>query len=242
MIEKLKQTANLGNPWFAIALVLIGAIVGYGFAVSSGTASLTGDTVGDTVPEAEAPAPTPTEPEPEFPEAQNIVAPVADENVLGDADATITVITYTDFECPFCTRHHGTMLQLLEEVDDVNLVYRHYPLSFHANAQKSAEATECAADQGKFWEYVDTLFEKGADVNQLVTYAGEVGLNTATFEDCLNSGKYAQKTQDEMNDGAASGIRGTPGNIVYNNDTGEGVVVSGAQSIDRFKAAIALVE
>jgi len=245
MIEKLKQTANKGNPWFPIALVLVGAIVGYGFAFSNCSTSLSGDVAGAEVA-APAPTPTPTpaptEPEPEFPDAQNVVAPVSDENVRGDANATISIIEYSDFECPFCSRNHNTMIQLMEEIDDVNWVYRHFPLGFHANAQKSAEASECAAEQDKFWEFSDVLFEKGADIAKLATYAEEVGLDVAAFQTCLDSDKYAQAITDETNEGSASGVRGTPGNIVYNNKTKKGVVVSGAQSIDRFKVAIEMVK
>ena len=245
MIEKLKQTANAGsNPWFPIALVLIGAIVGYGFAVSSGPASIASDpeAVAEAPTPAPAPAPTPAEPAPEFPAAQNVIAPVSDENMRGDANATISIIEYSDFECPFCARHHGTMKQIMEEVDDVNWVYRHFPLGFHANAQKSAEASECAAEQDKFWEYTDHIYENGADIAKLATYAEELGLDVSAFQTCLDSDKYAQAVKDETDEGSASGVRGTPGNIVYNNKTKKGVLVSGAQSIDRFKAAIEMVK
>ena len=88
------------------------------------------------------------------------VDPEAD-HIRGDKDAAFTIIEYSDFECPFCSRHHPTLKQLIEDEPDVNWVYRHFPLGFHASAQRAAEASECANEQGKFWEYTDMIYEKG---------------------------------------------------------------------------------
>ncbi|MDD5469853.1 MAG: DsbA family protein [Candidatus Peribacteraceae bacterium] len=94
--------------------------------------------------------------------AQNVtsVDPSADY-IRGDKGATYSLIEYSDFECPFCARHHPTMQQFIADEPDVNWVYRHFPLGFHPNAQRAAEASECAGEQGKFWEYADLLYEKG---------------------------------------------------------------------------------
>jgi len=222
-----------GNPWFGVSMVLIGVIIGYGVAVGvGGSPAKTGAPAAKEAPANPQPAPQP-QPAADVPP----VDPDTD-HIKGDPDATISVIEYSDFECPFCKRHHPTMKQLVDEVDDVNWVYRHYPLGFHPNAQKAAEASECAGEQGKFWEYADILIEKGPDNTQLVAYAEELKLNKSKFESCLEDGKYTQKIKDQMNAGAAAGIRGTPGNIVYNNKTKESQIVSGAQQIDAFKTAI----
>ncbi len=218
-------------------MVLIGVIVGYGAAtVSGGSVNIGGankpSVAAQPTPAAPTPAPAPA-PAGEVPE----VDPDQDY-IRGDEDALITVIEYSDFECPFCSRHHPTMKQLVAEVDDVNWVLRHYPLGFHPNAQKASEASECAGEQGKFWEYADMLFEKGADNTQLETYAADLGLDAGDFKDCLDSGKYAQKVTDQMAGGTAAGIRGTPGNIVINNETGKSQIVSGAQPLEAFKAAV----
>ncbi|MDD3896751.1 MAG: thioredoxin domain-containing protein [Candidatus Peribacteraceae bacterium] len=96
--------------------------------------------------------------------AQN-VPPIdlATDHIRGDKNAAYSLIEYSDFECPFCARHWPTMNQLIADDSDVNWVYRHFPLGFHPQAQPAAEASECAAEQGKFWEYADLLSEKGVN-------------------------------------------------------------------------------
>ncbi|MCF7844584.1 MAG: DsbA family protein [Kiritimatiellales bacterium] len=226
------------NTWFGISMALVGVIVGFGAAtvIEGGPAGLPSPS-----PSANAPAPTPSAPPP-APTADNVPEVTDRDHVRGNLNAQVTLVEYSDFECPFCTRHHPTVLQLLEDYgDDVNVVFRHFPLSFHANAQKSAEASECANELGgndAFWEYHDILFENGADVAQLSAYAEEIGLNKAAFETCLNSDKYAQYVKDDMNGGSRAGVSGTPGNIIIDNDTGETRLVSGAQPVDNFKAVI----
>ncbi len=228
------KAASPSNLWFAISMGLIGLIVGYGLATAvAPTGATTGGQVADapTAPVPTAPAPTPT--------ADDVnPVDVDEDHIRGDQGATISVIEYSDFECPFCQRHAPTMDQLLEQVDDVNLVYRHFPLSFHPNAQISAEASECAAEQGEFWAYHDLLFTKGAVQANLVGYAEELDLDTGDFQDCLDSGRYTQKVKDQMASGSAAGVNGTPGNIVINNETGETRLVSGAQPLSAFTAAI----
>ena len=125
--------------------------------------------------------------------------------------------------------------------DDVNWVYRHFPLSFHPNAQKAAEASECAAEQGgneKFWAMADMLMEKGADNTQLESYASAIGLNAATFKTCLDSGKMATRIQNDTSEGSTAGVSGTPGNIVLKNGTKDSRMVSGAQPFSAFKTVI----
>ena len=219
-------------------MILVGVIIGYGTATLVDSGFLSSE---DTIAEAQ---PQPSVPQaPAEPVAKDVV-PVdpAEDNIMGDKGALISVIEYSDFECPFCVRHHGTMKQLVAEMDDVNWVYRHYPLPFHSNSQKAAEASECAAEQGKFWEFADKVFESGPAVSSLTGYAGELGLDTGDFDDCLNSGKYEQKVNDQMDAGSNSGISGTPGNIVINNKTKETKFVSGAQPIAAFKNAIEVLK
>jgi protein-disulfide isomerase len=98
----------------------------------------------------------------DMPLAEN-VTPVdpANDHIRGPKDAPYSLIEYSDFECPYCQRHWPTVQQLIADESDVNWVYRHFPLSFHAHAQQAAIASECAAQQGKFWEYGDVIAEKG---------------------------------------------------------------------------------
>jgi protein-disulfide isomerase/copper chaperone CopZ len=136
------------------------------------------------------------------------------DHVIGDFNAPITLVEFSDFECPFCARHYSTLKRILEEYKGkVRLVYKHFPLRFHPNAQKAAEASECAGEQGKFWEYHDKLFENfqnGYSLEKFKLWAKELGLDTTKFNDCLDSGKYAQKVKDDYQEGLQKGVSGTP--------------------------------
>lgn len=164
----------------------------------------------------------------------DVPAVTADDNAIGPDDAKITLIEYSDFECPYCQKHQETLEQILEEYgDDVRLVFRHFPLSFHANARSAALAAECAAEQGKFWEMHDLIFEANVNgemgTDQWKDYAKDLGLNTGKFNECLDSEKYAEKINEQMQDGMAAGVRGTPATFV------NGGMVSGALPYDTFK-------
>lgn len=161
-----------------------------------------------------------------------------DDAVKGDLDAPVTMVEWSDFECPFCGRFYsGAYKQIVSEYVDtgkVRFVYRDFPLSFHPQAQKAAEAAECAGEQGKFYEMHDLLFEKGVSggVASFKTYASEIKLDTAKFNTCLDDGKMAAEVKKDMADGAAAGVTGTPGFII------NGKLVSGAQPFEAFKAII----
>ena len=218
-----------GNPWFAVTLGLLGLIVGYS------AASFQGGSGGSPSPIAQVPsAPLPPPPAGDVPPIDSSV-----DHIRGDVDADIFVIEYSDFECPFCKRHHPTMQQLVDDYDGkVAWVYRHFPLGFHQNAEPAALASECAADLGGndgFWKFTDLIFEKGFDFS---AHAKEIGLNEKKFADCVSSGKFKQKVQDQMNGGSQAGVDGTPGSIVYNAKTKKGELVSGAQPVQNFKTVI----
>lgn len=230
--------ASNSNPWFAVSLALIGIIVGYGVATGMNSTAPAGNK--DTVVADDL------APEPPAPPKANIddMPPITDDDyVRGDKDAKVTIVEYTDFECPFCKKNHSTMEQLMADYEGkVNWIVRHFPLSFHQNAQKAAEAAECAGELGGnngFWDMGDMIFEKGADKTQFTAYAREIGLDEAKFTECLDSDKYAEKVGEQMEGGSAAGVRGTPGNIVINNKKkGEAELVSGAQPIGNFKEVI----
>lgn len=179
------------------------------------------------------------------------VPPLDPENdhIYGNPDALITLIEYSDFECPFCKTYHPNPKQVVDESDGtVNLVYRHYPLAFHnPGAQKQAEASECAAELGgndAFWQYADAIYERttsngqGFPLENLVPLAEEIGLDAEAFRECVDSDRYAQYVKDQMSAGAASGITGTPGTIIRNNETGEVRLASGALPVAQIHAKI----
>jgi protein-disulfide isomerase len=178
--------------------------------------------------------PKPAAPNPSF----DMVALADDDPVKGDPDAPVTIIEWSDFECPFCSRFYSQTSGLIEEnyidTGKVKLVFRDFPLGFHQNAQKAAEAAECADDQGKFWEMHDKIFENQQVISteNFKKWASEFGINTDEFNECLDSGKYEAEVQKDMTDGSAAGIRGTPGFII------NGQLVSGAQPYANFEAII----
>jgi protein-disulfide isomerase len=176
------------------------------------------------------------------------VPPVTDQDhIRGNKNAKLTLIEYSDFECPFCKKFYPTTNQIVSEYkDNIRLVFRHFPLNFHANAQKQAEATECANELGgndKFWEYHDKIFERttsngtGFALDKLVPLAKELSLDENKFKACLDSNKYAQHVKDDMAGGQKAGIQGTPGNILIN-AKGESKLISGALPFELFKQAI----
>jgi len=178
------------------------------------------------------------------------VRPVSDEDhVYGNPKAEITLVEYSDFECPFCKRFHPTAKQLVDQSDGtVNWVYRHFPLAFHnPGAQKQAEASECAGRLGgdkAFWRYADLLYArttsngKGFAISALIPLAAEIGLETAPFQQCLDSGEMKTKVELDYQNGIASGVSGTPGNIILHNASGDAVAMAGALPLSRFEAAV----
>lgn len=161
----------------------------------------------------------------------------ADDHVRGDLKkAKVVLIEYSDFECPFCNRHHPTMKQIAEEYgDDVAWVYRHFPLtSIHPNAAPAANASECAAEQGEFWDYADALVDNYQTLNEAkyLEIAEDLGLNTNKFQDCLDSQKYASKVAEQAQGGIAAGATGTPATFI------NGVLVSGAVPVESMKTMI----
>jgi protein-disulfide isomerase len=181
-------------------------------------------------------------PEPSF-KLSNMPSIDKKDHIRGNIEASVILVEYSDLECPFCKQFHPTMQQVLKEYGKkVAWVYRHYPLSFHPKAQKSAEATECANELGgnsAFWKMTDLIFEKMPDLTleELPQLANKIGLNQASFEKCLESGKYEQRVKDDMDGGSQAGISGTPGTILVAKN-GKRDLVSGALSFEKIKQQI----
>lgn len=153
----------------------------------------------------------------------------------GDDDAPVTLIEFSDFECPFCGRINPTVAQVMETYGDkVRVAFRHFPLAMHPNAPKAAEASLCANDQDRFWEMHDKLFDhqKALSVDALKGYATELGLDGGKFAECLDSSRYAEQVQKDMADGQAAGVTGTPAVFV------NGRMLSGAQPFEEFAKII----
>ncbi len=244
--QPAQSGAASATPWFAISVGLMGLIVGYALASYTTGGSVFGAGGRNTQQVAQVPTPTPSAPA--APTAPATPATVDDDPILGEEDAPVTLIEFTDYQCPFCGRHFtDTYGQIKKEYIDtgkVKYIVRDYPLSFHPHAQKTAEATECADDQDKFWEMHDKIFETQATwsnaadvVPTLKQYAADLKLNTKTFNDCLDGGTHAGEVQKDMADGSAAGISGTPGFWVLGPD-GQSQSISGAVPFANFKQAI----
>ena len=217
-----------------IAIIIAGAIIAVAIVYSTGRKAVQ-PTDGGDVPAAGSGS------------ADKIKAVSSKDHLLGDPKAPVKLVEFSDTECPFCKRFHDTMHQVVNEYGDkVAWIYRHFPLDqLHSKARKEAEATECANELGgneKFWVYIDRLFEitpsnNGLDLAELPRIAEFVGLDRVKFEQCLNSGKYADRVRADLEDATNSGGSGTPYSIVIA-PNGQKFVVSGAQPLAAVKQVI----
>ncbi len=235
--------------------ILIGAvIISISILMHGGIIKVGGITTARTAPTQAAQAPAAPLVAPQ-PQAGSVEPLKTEDHVRGDRNARILLFEYSDLECPFCKRFHPTAQQIVDTYErssptgkgQVAWVYRHFPLSFHANAQKEAEASECANELGgndSFWKYVDAIFERttsngtGFALDKLVPLAKEIGLNENSFKNCLDSGKYTKHVTDDETAGVKAGITGTPGNIILDTKTNKTKLIPGALPFDQFKVAI----
>lgn len=180
----------------------------------------------------------------------NDVKPVGDDDyVRGDKNAKLTLIEYSDYECPFCKSFHPTMLQVMKDyAGQVRWVYRHFPLSFHQNAPKQAEASLCIGKLGgaaKYWDYTDKIFERttsggtGFALTDLGALAKEVGVNQTQFQACLDGGEMTPRVTAETADGTTGGASGTPTTLIVNTKTGQTISgIPGALPLAQVKTYI----
>jgi len=199
------------------------------------------DNAGEPETQANAPAaadnPAPSAPTPTI---MDFVLSDA-RHFQGNPNAPVTLVEFSDFKCPYCGRFSTETLPRLREqyinTGQMRFAYKHFAI-LGPESNRIAEATECAAEQGQFWEYHDQVFvdqttvRSTFDDDKLADLAGELGLDTATFSECLASGRYANQIQRESQAASALGLRGTPGFLI------NGVFVSGAQPFDVFQQVI----
>lgn len=153
---------------------------------------------------------------------------------LGPADAPITIVEFSDYECPFCKRAEASIEEVKKVYGDkVRLAYRHYPLPFHANARPAAQASLCANEQGKFWPFHDKVMAandlSAANLQQI---ASDVGLDRKQFDDCVAAGKFADQIDKDLAAGQAAGVNGTPAFFI------NGRMLDGAQPFEKFQEII----
>lgn len=173
----------------------------------------------------------------------------AEDHILGNPNADVVIVEYSDTECPFCKQFHLTLKRLMSEYGKdgkVAWVYRHFPIDqLHSKARKESEALECANELGgvdKFWQFTDSVYattnsNNSLDPAELPKIAKNIGLNVTAFNTCLSSGKYKAKVEADYQDAIKVGGRGTPNSILVAKD-GTKTIVEGAQSYDGLKALI----
>ena len=166
----------------------------------------------------------------------SVNVPYDPARVKGNPEAPVTIVEFSDFQCPFCKAAESTLKEVLTKYSGrVKLAYLDFPLSeIHPRAQSAAEAARCAGEQGKFWEYHDALYADQSKLNgpELVTSAVALKMDEKSFRSCLDSGKFKSKIQADVEQGTKVGVAGTPGFFV------NGVFLSGAQPLAEFEKII----
>lgn len=168
-------------------------------------------------------------------EVPRVEVSVDDDPMKGNKNASVTIIEFTDYQCPYCSRGRPIVKQIIESYGDkIRYVLRDFPLEFHGFAVKAAEAAQCAGDQGKYWEYGDLLWQHQdkLDISDLKQYAGELALDKGKFEDCLDKGKYTEEVKKDQAAGSEAGVSGTPSFFI------NGRMLTGAQPFEQFKEII----
>jgi protein-disulfide isomerase len=191
----------------------------------------------------------PTAPQPEQPTRAKITD-LSGVSMLGDKNAPITIVEYTDYQCPFCQRFHLSAYPEIKknyiDTGKVRFFSKDLPLDFHPNALRAAQSARCAGEQGKFWEIRETMSANPdkLDMGHIMGFATELKLDTQKFQDCVNSDKYKERVQADVAEAMKVGANGTPAFIV-GKSTGNGVdgeLVVGAMPFAMFDQKIKEVQ
>ncbi len=236
-----KQSFWLG---FGTAILSIGTIgfILLGSCVLQGSCGIGAVADTDSAPTAAAPSEAAAVAAAPTAAAPSAGIPAVDDGdyIRGDENAPLTIIEYSDFECPYCERFHVTMEQVMEEYDgQIRWVLRSFPLSFHANAEDAGVAAECAGQQGKFWEMGDALFDNRAALGEDLYFelAASLSLNASEFTTCFEGDEARTKIRAQATAGAAAGVTGTPGSFIIDED-GNATPIKGALPFSSVAAAI----
>lgn len=165
--------------------------------------------------------------------------------ILGDLKAPVTLIEFTDYECPFCKKFYKNAMQKLKkeyiDTGKVRLVVRDFPLPFHKNARPAANAAHCAGEQDKFWPMHDALYE-GDKMNaeDIKNHATKIGLKMEPFQSCLDAKRYKKHIENDMKEAQMAGVRGTPAFVLgkTTDNLVSGEFISGTRGFNFFKSRI----
>lgn len=253
IVAKIEKRESIGQgTWIISGAIILGSLI-----ISAGIISSRGgfQKASDS---GQAVAQQPSNTGPAAPQNNKPSGPVKvsidNDPILGDKNAPVTLIEFSDYECPFCKRSFQDLLPELKknyiETGKLKLVYRDLPLSFHANAEKEAEAAECARSQGNdatYFKFHDQIFTKtasngtGLALTELPVIAKDLGLNVSQFQQCLDSGKFKDEVAKDIADASAIGVSGTPSWVFGASSKDgqiEGQLIVGAQPFSVFKVQI----
>jgi len=186
-------------------------------------------------------------PSPTAPVDEKVSMPLAPGGfALGSADAPITLVEYTDYQCPFCRQFHLNVFEEIKrqfiDTGKVRFLSRDFPLDMHENATRAAVAGRCAAEQGKYWQMRQVMIVNAdrLQAQNLPTYAADLGLDVGRFNACLASGKYQGGVAADLAEGRRAGVSGTPSFVLgrVSNDTIDGVRIVGALPYATFEARL----
>lgn len=221
--------------------IAVAAVVGFVLVAQKGT-NLGAPRTRGTVATSPTPAPSPVPPPRPAEKIDLATIITKDDHIRGNVNAPVTLVEFSDLECPFCGRFHPTMQQAMTEYGDrVRWIYKHFPLeSIHPSARALAEASECAGEQGKFWEFIDANFERQDEYAGNRQYdpafaeklAKDLKLNVGKFKSCVDSDKYEKLIDEHTQQGLKSGVQGTPHTLV------NGTQIGGAVPYAQLKALI----
>jgi protein-disulfide isomerase len=228
-----EDTLTFKRSHFYSALTVLAFAAG----VLLGYAAWGMDSAGTAAPSADQPSGTVVEaPVTQQPDYKRYDIPTGGAYAIGPADAPITIVEFSDYQCPFCRRWHDEVYEPLLNAypGKIRLVYRHLPLtSIHPDAFSAAEAAMCAGEQDAFWQFHEKLFSsESLGSNTYIQYAQDLGLNMNTFETCLSDGKYQQAVEADSDFAINLGIRSTPTFFV------NGLAIVGAQPLEVFQQVI----
>lgn len=219
--DKIAEGSLVLSPKASFILGLVGGVMvlcTIGFFILLGmvmNGSVSSD-ARDAAPSIEVNDPSPSAAAP-----ANVDPIDSEEAIWGDEDAEVSLIIYSDIECPFCGRFHDTVKSIQRDyAGDVKIAFRHFPLSFHPQAMPAALAAECAAEQGKLWEFLDEMFADQSLLGEAYfkSTAKSLGMNASKFNSCFDDQKYAAKINADRSSGAAAGVSGTPGSFIIGAD------------------------
>lgn len=193
-------------------------------------------------------APTANAPAPEENKVGTVAPVTSADHVQGAKNAVVTLVEYSDLQCPYCARFHPVMEQLMADPaysGKLRWVFRHFPLSFHPNAVPAALASECASEQGKFWEMAAKIYENndtvngsaGVTVDTFSGWAKELGLSTSKFASCYTAKKYQTVVDNDRTSGTAANVSGTPATIIIAKD-GTKTLIPGALGLADVKQMV----